>query len=368
MKRAALLIILISLAVALSGCSLGPKSLKGNRIDYNISIHKSNNEDLLVNMVRANYFEPLFFLQVGTVSASFNYNATVGAMGNLYERSSLNTPNVVGATLGASYSEVPTITYAPLQGQQALKQLLSEIPLDRFFLLARGNWSIATLLWTTTQQIGPLYNYDRTWTQDHPLLASYQRFLDLAEIWSSMQYRGELEIPGLDRDAHGQTILPVVLTYTNMSDAEKVDRLLGITSAKVTLPDGKLKSRIHLSNRCDTGIANCVPIRLRSFYNVIHDISSLEGVDRGKIVPWYRDVPGDLMKRKGSHAGLIEIRTASQAPSNQYVAVQYRNGWYYIADNDIKSKAYFMVLATLFSLQSAEVPLSQPLLTLPAAR
>jgi hypothetical protein len=152
-------VLLIGAVLFTGGCStLGPQSLKGNRIDYNVSIHRSNNEDLLVNIVRASCFEPLFFLQVGSVSSSFNYGATVGASGTLYDTRSASFANTLGASLGASFSEVPTITYAPLQGQQAMKQLMSETPIDRIYLLARGGWSIVSLMWITVQQIGPLYN------------------------------------------------------------------------------------------------------------------------------------------------------------------------------------------------------------------
>ncbi len=360
--------LLICLLLAVSGCSLGPKSLKGNRIDYNISIQKSNNEDLLVNIVRASYFEPLFFLQVGTISSSFSYGATVGASGTLYERTPPGTLNSMGASLGASFSEVPTITYAPLQGQQAIKQLLAEIPLDRFLLMTRSGWNIASLLWTITQQVGPLHNYSIHWKQDNPLLASYNRFLDLSETWADMQDRGEFELPGLDKDALGRTLLPVHLVYRSAQEADRVDRLLGVQTRKSPMPDGRVRVKINLADRCDPGVPDCVPIKLRSFFGVLYDISQVGGKDSQRSIPWAREIPDELKKRKGIHRGLITVRTSSFAPSEAYAAVNYRNAWHYIADDDFRSKAYFTLIGTIFSLQSAEVPLAQPFLTIPTAR
>ncbi|MDD5476414.1 MAG: hypothetical protein PHU03_07890, partial [Syntrophales bacterium] len=64
----------VLLMFILSGCSLGPRNLQGNRLDYNTTLQKSNNEELVLNLVRARYWEPPLFLQVGSVSASFGYS------------------------------------------------------------------------------------------------------------------------------------------------------------------------------------------------------------------------------------------------------------------------------------------------------
>jgi hypothetical protein len=358
-------IFLIAALLLASGCSLGPKALKGNRIDYNISIHKSNNEDLLVNLVRASYFEPIFFLQVGSVSSSFNYGATVGAKGTLTEFRSPSAPNYVETSVGASFSEVPTITYAPLQGSQAIRQLIAEIPPDRFLLLSRSGWSIAAMLWTTVHHIGPLYNYSNNWPKDHPLIGSYRGFLELSAIWGGMQNREELDLPGLDKDSGGLPVIPVLMKFQNAQDAEKIDRLLGIKSEKTALPDGRLKAKVNLALRCDTGVASCVPIKMKSFFNVLYDISQIGVQDNDKRIPWMKALPDDLRSRRGLHSGLIHVRASSASPAGAYVAVNYRGAWHYIAEEDFNSRAFFSLLGLLFSLQSAEIPVAQPLLTIP---
>jgi hypothetical protein len=90
-KRTGTLTFFILLAVLLTGCSLGPKALQGNRLDYNVSVQRSNNEELLLNLVRARYAEPLFFLQVGSISSSLSYSASVGASATFYHNR-INTP------------------------------------------------------------------------------------------------------------------------------------------------------------------------------------------------------------------------------------------------------------------------------------
>jgi hypothetical protein len=121
---------------------MGPKALKGNRLDYNISIQKSNNEELLINLVRAKYYEPLFFLQVGSISSSFSYTVSAALAGTIYSKGGDAFANSLSPSLGAGYGEKPIITYTPVQGEQAVKQLMEEINLDRFLLLTRSGWSI----------------------------------------------------------------------------------------------------------------------------------------------------------------------------------------------------------------------------------
>jgi hypothetical protein len=366
----ALLVAVIPLLIsAPMGCSIGPIVLKGNRIDYNVSIQKSNNEDLLVNMVRASYCEPLFFLQVGTISSSFNYGATVGATGTLNERTAAGLPNSLGASLGSSFSEVPTITYAPIQGKEAVSRLLTEIPIDRLWLLTRSLVTITSLMWVMVEKIGPLHNYNLAWKRDNPLLKSYDRFLELSQMLGDMQARGDLDFLETEKDARGQLTITAMIKFLDLREAEKFENLLDIRLQKTVLPDGKSMARIHLSENCEQGPANCIPVKMKSFFAIIYDLSQTYREDSvTPDVPWRQEVPEYLMKRKGSHRALIVIHASASAPRNAYVAVRYRGQWHYISDEDIQSKAYFTLLETIFSLQAAEVPLVQPILTLPSAR
>ena len=47
------------------------------------------------------------------------------------------------------------------------------------------------------------------------------------------------------------------------------------------------------------------------------------------------------------------------------MAVQYRGYWFYIAPNDVKSRAALAILEILFALQESDGKSVGPLLTLP---
>lgn len=356
-----------------AGCALGPKALRGNRLDYNISIQKSNNEDLLVNFVRSRYFEPLFFLQVGSVSASFNYAASLGAAGNIYER----TPdgNVYAPSLGASVAEAPTIIYAPLQGAQAVKQLLAEISIDKFLLLVRTGWDIRSVMWMTVQRLGPLSNFDPGWKKDSPKLESYERFLELTRLLGEMHDRGSLEFTSIEQTDRGVASLGLRLKFSTLEEFDGVRDLLALSRAPEALPGGGYAADLRLSTGPEPfrpGDVECVSIRFKSFLGMLYDLSQSSSVasslpEKG-IPPRLTEWPDSLRAKSGPHEGLIRVRTSKEAPTDAFTAVFYRGRWHSIADEDARSKGHFALLGILFSLQSTDVPVVQPLLTLPAAQ
>jgi hypothetical protein len=72
--------------------------------------------------------------------------------------------------------------------------------------------------------------------------------------------------------------------------------------------------------------------------------------------------PFDWSKVTGS---VMTIHSQQERPQNASVAVQYRGWWFYIADDDQRSKVTFSLVKVLFSLQSAAGTGKSPVLTLP---
>ena len=361
---------MLMMCLSLSGCSMGPKVLKGNRLDYNISIQKSNNEELLINLVRAKYYEPLFFLQVGSISSSFSYTINAALAGTIYSKGSDVFTNSVSPGIGVGYGEKPIITYTPVQGEQAVKQLMEEITLDRFLLLTRAGWSIDSLMWTMVHRIGELNNYDPGMIIGTE--KAYEEFLDLAGIFHNMQSRGDLEFVGVEKGGIGV----IQMRYANHKEAKTVEVLLGISPERMSAPGGKVISEIRVTLVRDLtcklkkkGGRNEVPIKLKSCFGMLYDLARNVEVQEKDVktglTPDIEPLGENMMKRKGLHQGLVNVRSSSVRPSDAYVSVYYRGRWYYIADDDARTKAYFVLVGTIFSLQAGELHTAQPLLTLP---
>jgi hypothetical protein len=64
---------------------------------------------------------------------------------------------------------------------------------------------------------------------------------------------------------------------------------------------------------------------------------------------------------------LLQVRSGDEASADAYVAVRYRNSWFWIDDRDARSKVSLSFLMFLFSLTKtgAEVG-GRPLVTIPA--
>jgi len=365
----------------LAGCSFGPRMVQGNRLDYNITIQKSNNEELLLNLVRARYAEPLFFLQIGSISSSFGYTANAGAsatfMSNLRNRASV--ANLFTPSIGAGISEMPTITYSPLQGEKAVRQLQTELRLDRFLILTRIGYDIETLLWTTVTRIGDLRNIEVSVTTEKDRKPTYGEFLELARLLFRMQRRGDLEFVGIAKGERGTDSLTMQLRYDDEEEADKIEGLLGIRGDRTPLPDSHSSSTIELTSvrdlappRMEEGEHVKVPIKLKSFFEMIFDLSfHVEATAdelEGKIALPYRDFAGETQYRRGPHMGLIRVKSSSFCPDDAYIAVTYRNRCFYIGDNDLRSKIFLIFIGAIFSLQSGELQTAAPLLTLPVVR
>ncbi len=118
--------------LGMGGCrATGPRTVKTGRGSYNVAIQQTNSEQLLLNLVRLKYRDTPYFLEVASVSTSFDLKSVASATVLLPE-SSDNTYALGGEF---TYSEKPTVTYTPLQGDQFVRQLMSPIDIKTLLLL-----------------------------------------------------------------------------------------------------------------------------------------------------------------------------------------------------------------------------------------
>jgi hypothetical protein len=81
---------------------------------------------------------------------------------------------------------------------------------------------------------------------------------------------------------------------------------------------------------------------------------------------------GESLTRARRHAGrcpersTLRVVVTDRPPNNAFVAVQYDNRWFSIADTDIQSKYTFGIIMLLFSIADTGVRGSAPVVTIPA--
>ena len=97
-------------------------------------------------------------------------------------------PGSVGLSGALNFTEQPTVTYLPLQGNDFIQQLVSPITLDTIILLANLGWSIKRILRLTVQRINAPTASGLT-PKSAPEYEALKEIVDLLRV---MQNKGEM--------------------------------------------------------------------------------------------------------------------------------------------------------------------------------
>jgi len=116
----------VALALALAGCqSIGPGTIQRDRLDYAGAVSDSWKEQTLLNIVKIRYFDTPMFLEVASVISSYQLQGEVRFSREIFPSAAADTNRTFGAT--GTYSDRPTISYAPLTGEKFVNSLLRPI-------------------------------------------------------------------------------------------------------------------------------------------------------------------------------------------------------------------------------------------------
>ncbi len=70
-------------------------------------------------------------------------------------------------------------------------------------------------------------------------------------------------------------------------------------------------------------------------------------------------------KFESGFPALIRVHSGDSRPTDAYVAVRYRDQWFWIDDRDLSSKRVFSFLMLLFSLTEKDTLQAAPIVTVP---
>ncbi len=83
------------------------------------------------------------------------------------------------------------------------------------------------------------------------------------------------------------------------------------------------------------------------------------------IAPMTPDETGQLYDWTQVTEGLFQVCCSRHRPKKSEIAVKYRGYWYYVASDDVHSRAVMAIYEILFAVQEADGKPAGPLLTLP---
>lgn len=132
--RAAALLVLMGVFTA-SCSSMGGERLVSSHTSYNDSVQLAVTREVLTNIVRARYADPMQFITVQSINAQFSVSTGASAGAGQVGAGAIGD---AGASIG--YSESPTITFTPEVGSQYFEALygpLSVNELVAFVIMGR---------------------------------------------------------------------------------------------------------------------------------------------------------------------------------------------------------------------------------------
>jgi hypothetical protein len=352
------LIVLLGLVCLGSGCTLGPRNITPDRFNYTEAIAQSNHEQLLSNLVRLRYSEPPVFLGIGSVLTQYVYSGRISVSGAASQETTAVPGWTVGGSASGTYIERPTITYAPLAGQDYAHQLLAPIDSQAVFALLQSGWSSDDLLKLTIEGINQINGRLRTPVPTPAELDEVRRFRRLIGLLVEASSRRAIE---MHRDSKNPTE-----RYIDFAEATDAETSALAAELKAVLGLDPERSRFRVTDR-DIRSADEVTIRVRSFGSMLALAS--RGIDvPAAHIEEQRTIAMTTPQEDPDVAALVRIRVRSQTerPDNAFVAIRYQGEWFFIPNNDYQSKKTFGLLAFLLQIQApASAPVGGPVLTVP---
>ena len=405
------MVALVMMAGTGPGCVLGPTALRASRSRYNEAIRSTTEEQLLLNLVRLQYRDAPFFLEVGSVSTQFAFTDSGTVRGTLNEGPNPTNPDVLAIGGDVGYEERPTVTFSPLQGRDFVDKMLSPTQPELVAVLARTGWRIDRVVRLVAESMNGLDNASGASGPTPDRAPNFESFGRVCDLFRELQVKGLLELgyetqvttvsgplpaervslsdvmDAIERGFHVETdedgrfatlkSASKRLVWRIPEKAEGANEVAEIVQL-LSLAPGERSYEIKLGRSAqaegfETGNqARAIHFATRSLMGSLFYLAQAVEVpqahrNRG-LVTQTLDEAGDPFDWRRVTGSVLRVRVASMPPFRAAISVPYRGYWYYLDESDLNSKSTFMLLGQLFALQAGGAPSTAPVLTLPVGK
>lgn len=341
----------------LSGCTMvGPQSISSGRLNYAEAIDATENQQMLLAIVKGRYAETSSLLAVTGVAANIRFRVDAGVEGG-FEATGIPGDDLLTASV--AYEENPTITYTPVQSERYVQQLLSPLPLDILIRSLRSVTNKRHLFTLLVSQVNALRNPDFLETPSGEADSRFIRFIelfselhraDIVDIFRSAEMENGFEV--LISDYLPQ-YYPAVVELLDMLDLPVPEDL----ERDIVIP-------IHFGVLRDNSWG--LGITTRSTFDLVEIMRAAivvpeEHLQAGLTIEY----PPIGLPGKG-----IRIKSSKSKPEGNSSAIYYKGYWFFISATDLTTKATFNMLRTMWSITiaSSTDESQAPVLTIPVGR
>jgi hypothetical protein len=333
----------VILSISFLGCAkYGPVFLQSERSLYNQAIQKTNDEQLLLNLVRLKYHDTPLFLGINNIASQFTLQKNISLSAQLQSGAKgIFTPDA-----STFVEEKPTISYSPLQGEKFVKGVLTAVSLKTVVLLFNSGWSIERIFKVGLQRIDKLKNAPSASGPTPNTAPKTEKFFLMAKILRELQAHGALELKFQMLDEKPQLVI-------HISDAFKNSKLANEFTRSI---NGKIGKKTYIFEAPSVRDKPSIDIVPRSLLGILFYLS--HGVEvpelhlkEGRVVITKKE-NGDVFDWKKVTGGLLRIHSRLTQPEDAMLKIFYRNHWFYINDSDLMSKSTFSLLTQIYALQA----------------
>jgi hypothetical protein len=362
-ERLSALLAIALIASPIGACSsIGPATVPRDRADYSAAIGDSWKQQTLRNIVKLRYGDFPVFMEIAQVITGYTFatNVSAGFAAANFTSSSVGGPAAIGgsAGVGATYIDRPTVVYAPLTGNDFIKTLMRPIPPSAVLFLLQSGYSATVVMPIAVDSINGVANESRRAGMSRP---GDPEFTRLAQLLYELQRANALQIR-IDRSKdNSETSVvgfpPVTVTPEVGAKIAEVRRILHLTAAGRT-------HQVHYGGW--SGKGDEIAITTRSMLQVMMELGIFAQVPDADVVGGRATMGAGSSAAPGSERPPLNILSGSSPPSDAFAAIEYKGRWFWISENDIRSKTVFSGVMLLFSISDVGVRAAAPVVTIPA--
>ena len=361
-RRTAARIACALMALAVCACSsVGPPTVPRDRIDYGTAIGNSWKQQTLLNIVKLRYGDMPIFLEIAQVIAGYQIQGSVtGGFNAANNTAGLVGPFTTGGSVLAqgTYTDRPTLIYAPLTGNDFLKSLMTPIPPSAVLFVLQSGYSADVVMPMALDSINGINNESKRGMKR----PGDPQFLRLAQLIREQQLAGAVQVRIQRSKDGGETSLIVFGPSKDPEIAAKTGEIRSILGLKPDLQELKVYYGGY------SGKNDEIDMLTRSMLQIMLELAAVVHAPASDVAEG-KAAPGAVSGQPSETQGLapLQIVSGDAPPREAYVAVPYKNHWFWIADTDIRSKYTFAFVMLLFSISETGVRGNAPVVTVPAS-
>lgn len=365
--------VLLAALMSSSCSSFGAKKLVSSHTAYNDAVQLTVAREVLANIVRARYADPMQFIMVSSINAQFSVNVT-GSAGVAGIGQAAETAGQMGGSVG--YSDSPTITFVPQSDAGFYKSFYGLFEVEetigfglafRFARKAPG-WQELSLRFSFGAidgatdfaygksndlyirrikalahllRLGATFQQVPEWDFDTSAIAK-AKVTALDKVWAfkSGLHFIEEDNGKMVRLARYRMVVALILPAPNDPEVIAALKNLGV-------PPGRNQYILRPPTHATPGVFDSYAIRVtpRSMADAIVLASLFVEVPapHAAIVPVIEPLARDSIVMSS-----VRIRSSEQPPPFPY-RIQHRGYWFYVDDFELESKMFFEALVAAYS-------------------